>query len=96
MQRFELVFLQLPQCPTGRAEGDVVKIDQNRTYHASLGKTGRIHFRRPVPVILFYGTVSVNEQGTVTFREDVYDRDPKLLAALDAPAGLWWGMGRGR
>lgn len=61
----------------------------------SSGKTGRIHFRRPVPVILFYGTVTVNEQGAVTFLEDVYKRDPNLLAALEAPAGLW-GMGIGQ
>jgi len=53
------------------------------------GKTIRIHFKRPLPVILFYGTVSVESRGEIVFREDVYDRDSKLLKALDAPARLW-------
>ena len=54
------------------------------------GRTERIHLKDPFPVILFYGTVSVNDQGVVAFREDIYERDPALLQALDEPAAPPW------
>ena len=53
------------------------------------GRTGRIHLKNPFPVILLYGTVSVDVQGVVIFRHDIYERDPELLDGLDEPAGLW-------
>ena len=34
-------------------------------------------------------TVSVDAQGVVIFRHDIYERDPELLDGLDEPAGLW-------
>jgi murein L,D-transpeptidase YcbB/YkuD len=40
---------------------------------------------KPLPVIIMYWTVEPNPDGTVTFLADVYDRDTKLLAALDKP-----------
>lgn len=46
------------------------------------GKTTRIDLPRPVPVLLTYFTAWVAE-GEVQFRRDLYDRDPKLLKALD-------------
>lgn len=53
------------------------------------GRTERIHLKKPFPVILFYGTVSVDTKGVVHFRPDIYERDPELLEALNASAGLW-------
>ena len=53
------------------------------------GRTGRINLNDPFPVILFYGTVSVDAKGNVAFRPDIYGRDPELLDALDAPTTLW-------
>ncbi len=52
-------------------------------------RTERIHLKAPFPIILFYGTVSVDAKGMATFRPDIYERDRELLEALDAPAGLW-------
>lgn len=55
-------------------------------------KRQRITLAEPVPVLLLYWTVSVDEDGTVHFKDDVYQRDDRVLAALndafryDAPA----------
>jgi murein L,D-transpeptidase YcbB/YkuD len=46
------------------------------------GKTTRIDLDRPVPVLLTYWTAWV-ENGHVQFREDPYDRDGAILAALN-------------
>ena len=53
------------------------------------GCTERINLNRSFPVILFYGTVSVDAKDDVTFGPDIYERDPELLDALDAPKTLW-------
>ncbi len=37
------------------------------------------------PVLLLYWTVSVNDTGRVTFRPDIYERDPPVLERLTAP-----------
>ena len=39
----------------------------------------------PVTVFLLYWTADVWEDGTVAFREDIYDRDGKIIEGLDAP-----------
>lgn len=49
------------------------------------GQTRTIRLARPVPIMLVYWTVDQDDQGRVVFRRDVYDRDPKLARALDAP-----------
>jgi murein L,D-transpeptidase YcbB/YkuD len=38
-----------------------------------------------VPVLLLYWTAQPLPDGRVMFRNDVYDRDPATLAALDGP-----------
>ena len=48
------------------------------------GKTTRINLSTPVPVLLTYWTAWV-EDGVVHFREDPYERDAKILEALDRP-----------
>ena len=38
---------------------------------------------QPVTIMLLYWTVVIEPDGTVNFRKDVYDRDQKVLQALD-------------
>ena len=49
------------------------------------GETLTVTLPRPVPVHLLYWTAWVAEDGAVHFREDVYDRDRPLAAALAEP-----------
>jgi murein L,D-transpeptidase YcbB/YkuD len=46
------------------------------------GKTTRVDLPRPVPVLLTYYTAWV-EDGLVHLRRDIYERDERLLAALN-------------
>ena len=48
-------------------------------------KMQTVNLARPVPVLLLYWTAQPLANGQVTFRNDVYGRDPPLLKALDAP-----------
>jgi murein L,D-transpeptidase YcbB/YkuD len=50
------------------------------------GRTQPVHLRAPLPVLVLYWTASVDAQGHVRFLSDVYGRDSRVLAALDAPA----------
>jgi murein L,D-transpeptidase YcbB/YkuD len=45
--------------------------------------TRTLTLREPVPVILMYWTLGVDDGGRVSFKRDVYARDPAVLAALD-------------
>jgi murein L,D-transpeptidase YcbB/YkuD len=45
--------------------------------------TTRVNLPRDVPVILLYWTVAVDEEGTVHFKRDLYERDAAVLAGLD-------------
>lgn len=56
---------------------------QRRDEILASGRTTRIDLPRPMPIVLTYFTAWVDETGTLQFREDVYDRDPAVLAALD-------------
>ena len=44
-----------------------------------------VNLARPVPVLLLYWTAQPLANGQVTFRNDVYGRDPPTLAALNGP-----------
>jgi len=46
-------------------------------------KQQRVSLSEPVPVLLLYWTVNVGADGTVYFRDDIYQRDAKVLAGLD-------------
>jgi hypothetical protein len=46
-------------------------------------RTTRVDLTRPMPVLIFYWTAEVLEDGTVTFRDDVYGRDAQVLSALN-------------
>ena len=40
--------------------------------------------RNPLPVLILYWTAATDADGRVTFRPDVYGRDPAVIRALDA------------
>jgi murein L,D-transpeptidase YcbB/YkuD len=48
-------------------------------------KTRRVSLRESVPIYLVYWTVQVQEDGTVDFKSDPYQRDPAMLQALERP-----------
>jgi L,D-transpeptidase YcbB len=50
------------------------------------GATRTVRLRTPVPVLIMYWTMDPTVEGQPVFKRDPYDRDPKLLMALDAPA----------
>jgi murein L,D-transpeptidase YcbB/YkuD len=52
---------------------------------AETGKTQTITLERRLPVLIAYWTAGVSEEGKVFFYDDVYNRDPAELKALDAP-----------
>jgi murein L,D-transpeptidase YcbB/YkuD len=56
------------------------------TREIGTGRTRTLSLARPLPVLLLYWTAEVGDDGRVYFREDLYQRDAKLLQALNAPA----------
>jgi murein L,D-transpeptidase YcbB/YkuD len=54
---------------------------------AAGGGTQAVHLKARLPVLVLYWTASVDALGRVRFLPDVYQRDRRVLAALDAPAG---------
>ena len=48
-------------------------------------KTQRIQPSPKVPVVIVYLTASVNDDGQVRFYKDIYNRDQKVLDALNGP-----------
>jgi murein L,D-transpeptidase YcbB/YkuD len=49
------------------------------------GTTRTVRLPKPVPVLILYWTVDLDDQGAMLFKPDPYGRDPKLLKALDRP-----------
>lgn len=49
------------------------------------GSTRTVRLPKPVPVLILYWTVDLDDQGAMVFKPDPYGRDPKLLRALDRP-----------
>jgi murein L,D-transpeptidase YcbB/YkuD len=47
------------------------------------GKETRVMLKRPVPVHFLYWTVVANDDNEVRFIEDIYDRDKRVLSALN-------------
>lgn len=49
----------------------------------STGKTRTVLLKEPIPVLILYWTAAVDADGRVTFRPDIYGRDPAVIHALD-------------
>ncbi len=49
------------------------------------GRTRTVVLNRPVPVLILYWTVDVNEQGGILFKRDVYDQDRLVLQEMRKP-----------
>ncbi|UYG06632.1 L,D-transpeptidase family protein [Halomonas sp. M4R1S46] len=49
------------------------------------GRTRNVSLAREVPLMLHYWTARVEGGGLPSFRPDIYDRDPALIAALAGP-----------
>jgi murein L,D-transpeptidase YcbB/YkuD len=48
-------------------------------------KTTRINLENPITVMLLYWTAEAEEEGTVFFRRDVYNREAPIIRGLDEP-----------
>ncbi len=46
------------------------------------GRTRNVDLPAPVPLVMDYWTVAVDDDGALVFRPDIYHRDPALIAAL--------------
>jgi murein L,D-transpeptidase YcbB/YkuD len=51
-------------------------------------ETRRVNMNRDTPVYILYLTAALDNDGSVVFLEDVYQRDGRLLAALDEPLNI--------
>lgn len=49
------------------------------------GRETTVHLDRPIPVHLLYWTAWVDSDGLVHFRHDIYERDRRLIEALNSP-----------
>jgi len=75
---FELAALLLDDQPTWTPE----HIDEV----IASGKRTAVRLTEPLPVFLLYWTAYVDMDGTVNFRNDLYDRDTGVLTALQGAA----------
>jgi murein L,D-transpeptidase YcbB/YkuD len=76
------------QDPIGLAKqvlGDQGYDDAKISETLATGKTTQVNLTTPLPVLIVYWTTSVGGTGEVHYAPDVYDRDPPVLAALEAP-----------
>lgn len=67
--------------------GDAEWSADRRNAILASGKTTRVDLPEPLPVLLTYYTAWVGFDGSVQFREDIYERDGAILAALRAQIG---------
>jgi len=51
-------------------------------------ETKTVHLAEPLPVLLLYWTADIGPNGEQHFYKDVYERDERILAALNAPFEL--------
>ncbi len=49
------------------------------------GKTTNVNLKHPIDIVILYWTAGADKQDKLYFDKDVYDRDPEVLQALDAP-----------
>ena len=65
--------------------GDLEWSAERREAILASGRTTRINLPKPIPVLLTYFTAWMDESGVVQFREDVYERDARVISALNKP-----------
>jgi murein L,D-transpeptidase YcbB/YkuD len=65
-------------------EPDVWNMDKINKILAS-GKTTRVNLKTPIDIYILYWTAGVDRDNNLYFERDVYNRDPAILKALDAP-----------
>ena len=51
-------------------------------------KTQRIHLKPKIPVVIVYLTAGLGEEGEIVFMHDVYNRDQRVLDALNGPVHI--------
>jgi murein L,D-transpeptidase YcbB/YkuD len=74
--------LRLAELVLAGSEGwDRAAIDRT----VASGKTQSVFLNEHLTVMLLYWTAEVTRQGTVLFSEDIYDRDPRIIAGLNRP-----------
>jgi murein L,D-transpeptidase YcbB/YkuD len=73
---FELATLLLGDQGWNRARVDQVVASKKNT---------RVNLEEPITVMLLYWTAEADDEGTVFFRRDVYDRDAPIIKGLDQP-----------
>ncbi len=49
------------------------------------GKTTRVNLKKPMRILIFYSTAYADDNGNVTFKNDIYKRDARILDALNGP-----------
>ncbi|MBW2248020.1 MAG: L,D-transpeptidase family protein [Deltaproteobacteria bacterium] len=52
-------------------------------------KTEKVNLPKPMPISLFYWTVSYDEKGNIIFKKDIYDRDGEVLNGLNQEFMMW-------
>ena len=79
---------------TGFAVPDKTKVAEYKLIrselrkNSSFGKTTEVKLEQHIPVFIDYFTVWVNDEGTVNFRNDVYDKDKILKRYLFIPGSM--------
>ncbi len=73
---YELAGLLLEGDPDWNREKVIAAVDSLKTRTISL--------RQPVSIILFYWTVGFTPDGRVTFKQDIYERDPAIVRGLNS------------
>jgi murein L,D-transpeptidase YcbB/YkuD len=68
------------------AEYKLIRSELRR--NSSFGKTTEVKLEQHIPVFIDYFTVWVNDEGTVNFRNDVYDKDKILKQYLFIPGSM--------
>lgn len=52
-------------------------------------ETKKVNLPNPIPISLFYWTVSFDEKGNIIFKKDIYDRDGEVLNGLNQEFIMW-------
>jgi murein L,D-transpeptidase YcbB/YkuD len=68
--------------------GDPARWNQQTIDRVIAGKrTQTVRLRKKIPVLILYWTAEPRRDGRVGFREDIYERDAAVLAALNSNFG---------